>query len=273
MVEIDRRALRKARSLAFCYLCGKELPPPRDPARDIDHVPPKKVFKVEDRRDELILPTHTKCNHDQSPDDEQIAHLIGLLHGRRFGPRERKLKVSLFHDGKGEVGLVHIDLERMIWRWVRGFHAALYREHLPDDAHKQIQAPMTAGRRGEKGLEAEEVLPQQFDFVEIITRNRALGRLDRAVTQGGKCIYECVWIDVTSPDEAHACVFALKLYNWSELGETDRTVKRGCTGFYGAMHLPVGATAEIQEPNRKVSGSLDAFPEPAAEATEPPSRQ
>jgi hypothetical protein len=38
-------------------------------------------------------------------------------------------------------------------------------------------------------------LAQDTDFVEIIQRNRPLGRENRVVTHAGKCVYECVWID------------------------------------------------------------------------------
>ncbi|MEX0880893.1 MAG: hypothetical protein WEF99_15565 [Thermoanaerobaculia bacterium] len=260
MVEIHKQKdLQKLRSLPFCYICGESLPSTKSSERNRDHLPPTTIFKVEDRVNPLILPTHEGCNHAEGHLDEQIGQLIGIHHGRSFDPRKFRLRISEFDDPLGRVGLVHVDLEPAIWRWVRGFHAALYREHLPNDAHKHIQPPMTAGRHGDDGLVTEEVLPQQFDYVEIIERNRSLGRLDRIVTRAGKCIYECVWIDVLSPAEAHACIFALRIYDWSDLGLTGRTERRGCTGVYGTMHLPAGATAEVQEPNRRVSGSLDPF--------------
>ncbi len=262
MVEIFKHAqLQKLGSLTFCYLCGEDLPPNGDPGRNRDHVPPTKIFKPEDRGNPLILPTHTSCNHGESSLDEQIVHLIGILHGRAFDPRELRLKIAEIEDPRGKVGLVYIEFERLIWRWVRAFYTALYREYLPLDTPRHIQPPMTPGRPSRDGLESAPVLQQQYDYVEIIERNRALGKLDRVVTRAGKCIYECVWVEVEGVPERHACIFALRIYDWSSLGVTDRTGRRGCTGSYGLTHLPSGAPVEVPDPERIVTGSLDPFPE------------
>lgn len=42
-------------------------------------------------------------------------------------PDRRPLQI--FGDGVGAV--LNVDLDGAVWRWVRGFHAALYREYLP----------------------------------------------------------------------------------------------------------------------------------------------
>ena len=249
MVEIYKPPdLQRLQSLPFCYICGGELPTRRSGDKNRDHVPPTTIFKVEDHGNPLILATHPGCNHAEGPVDEQIGQLIGIHHGRAFDPRKFRLKITDVDDPLGKVGLVHVDLDRAIWRWVRGFHAALYREHLSDNALQHIQPPMTPGRRGVLGIVPDPILPQQFDYVEIITRNRDLHRLDRIVTRKGKCIYECVWTDVLDPAGRRACIFALQIYDWADLGVTNRTHRRGCLGVYGTESLPPSRRGSRAEP-------------------------
>jgi hypothetical protein len=150
-------------------------------------------------------------------------------------------------------------------RWVRGFHAALYREHLPIDAPKHIQPPMTPAAQGKLGIVPEKPLDHQPEMVEIIQRNRGLGCRDRVVTGAGRCIYECVWFDFDDPGP-HGCAFAIQLYDWSSLGETRRTGRRGCVGYYASARIPEGASVEIRDPNRRVTGNLDPFAEDAVGA-------
>lgn len=74
-----------------------------------------------------------------------------------------------------------------------------------------------------------------------IKRNRVAGKLDRIVCSNGKCIYECVWYKADGGQPI--CIFALNVYDWSALANTDDFPKRGCVGMYlPAKGRPAGAT-------------------------------
>jgi hypothetical protein len=110
---------------------------------------------------------------------------------------------------------------------------------------------------GVLGAVPEQPLEQQAWLVEIIRRNRRENRLDRVVTRSGKCIYECVAI--AFDDGVEAIVFAIQVYDWASLGETRRTSRQGCVGFYRPETVPEMASREIRDPSSRPTGRLDPF--------------
>jgi hypothetical protein len=82
-------------------------------------------------------------------------------------------------------------------------------------------------------------LAQHRLFVETIKINRAARRIDFISSNNGKLRYECVW--ARSDSGPWICVFALNLYEWSDLGDVNNFAKRGCAGMYVT---PTGATPE-----------------------------
>ena len=89
------------------------------------------------------------------------------------------------------------DLHRTICRWLRAFHAALYREFLPDNDGTEdgtsfsFDPPFPIGRIDENDeIRVAPISPHHTYFVEQIKRNRTAGRLDRITCFNGKCVYE-----------------------------------------------------------------------------------
>jgi hypothetical protein len=229
MVIDTQKAMRKVRALPFCYLCGDPL---TDPQND-DHVPPTAIFLNGDRNFPLILPTHDRCNGDRSSEDQVIGQLVGVLHGKAPDARHDKLDVKpvLFEDGTVGAAVRDVDLRAIIRRWVRGFHAALYEEFLPDKARMFSTCPPLPEAQRPNGevrpVPVASVLPR---FVEEIKRNRATGSLDRVMCRNGKCVYECVWAQADRGQ--WLCVYALDLYGWIKLGDPVHFEARGCVGTY-----------------------------------------
>jgi hypothetical protein len=120
-------------------------------------------------------------------------------------------------------------LTDQIWRWVRGFHAALYAQYLPEDTTLAIHPPFPSGTVESDGFSIDKIKEQQYMFVEIVKKNRIARCLDRIVCNNGKCVYECVWIQMD--DGQWACVFALELYDWTRLADKHFPT-RGCVGWY-----------------------------------------
>src|SRR5437899_621564 len=122
---LTQRDLRGVQNLPFCYLCGQQFAD--GDSRNRDHVPAECVFAKRDR-EPLWLPTHTACNKSYGLIDEKIGQLIALRYGRVSSkPAHRRLKFAMApRPNLGAV--VNLNIDSAVWRWLAGFHAALYRE-------------------------------------------------------------------------------------------------------------------------------------------------
>jgi hypothetical protein len=241
--------LRSVQKLPFCYLCGNAFGHKSERTRD--HVPPKSIFATADRVRPLILPTHRHCNEAQSGYDEIVGQLIAAIHGKYPEPARMRLDVQVAEDANTaaqSAWLTGTNLHRTICRWLRAFHAALYREYLPDNDGTEdgtrlgFDPPFPIGHVDENGeIKVDGIRPHHTFFVEQIKRNRLAGQLDRIVCFNGKCVYECVWDK--AGDGQPICIFALNVYDWSALANTDDFPQRGCVGMYlPAKGRPASAT-------------------------------
>ena len=242
-IRLESQAqMRQIRSLPFCYVCAQAFEPHEE--RNSDHVPPTALFATDHRDFPLILPTHTRCNSAQSADDETIGQLVGVLHGRAIVPHGRKPELygGVFPDGSPGAGAKGLDVKRIIWRWVRGFHAALYRSPILE-VGRQVFPPLPEGRVEAGRVEPVPVPEVIQHFVQEIKRNRATGTLDSVVCRKARCRYECVW---TQADGGQwFCVWALDIYGWSELGHDPHFDRRGCVGMYRQTDPVVPPGAEV----------------------------
>lgn len=221
---------RAAKGLTFCYLCSEPFRVTNDDI-DNDHVPPTSLFAEADRNYPLQLRTHKKCNGQESPRDEFIGQLVGALHGKLPKPRDQKLQLGDIRRPDGAVVTVLFDapnLVRIIRRWVRGFHAALYREPLTSQAF--ICFPPVAELNQQPGgvISPVPVPDACTELVGAIKRSRAADRVDRISCNNEQLRYECTW---THDDDGRPmCIFALDLYDWKRLGVDYGA--RGCVGSY-----------------------------------------
>ena len=221
-------------------MCGKTFSEGAE--KDRDHVPPKSIFATEDRDLPLILPTHSCCNRAQSDYDEIVGQLVAAIHGKYPKPANMKLDVQVAesaeqeHRPLGSAALISTGSSA----GGRAFHAALYREVLPDNDGTTdgtmfgFDPPFPVGHVDKDGeISVDAIRPHHTYFVKQVKRNRTAGRLDRIVCFNGKCVYECVWDKADGGQPI--CIFALNLYDWSSLANTEDFPKRGCVGTY----LPV----------------------------------
>lgn len=234
VVLIYPKDFQPVQRLPFCYLCGRGFA--QDAATNRDHVPPKALFAKADRMP-LILRTHVTCNNDEKVVDERMGQLIGLRRGvMPTKPVNRKL--TFRHLGGNKVAVTNVNVYAAVWRWIRGFHAALYRQPLPLECRRAIELPFQRARELATG--AIEVVPlregQHRRFVELLKLNRAKMNLDRIVNNAGMMTYECVWTQ--NGQREWACVFGLNVYAWKDLGDKGLG-QRGCAGVYT---LPSGLT-------------------------------
>jgi hypothetical protein len=195
-------------------------------------------------------------------DDQTIGQLVGLLHNRAPNPEHLRMQLiaGTGADGQPVVGAGGFDLRAIIRRWVFGFHAALYAEFLSAGERFMTFPPLAEGDPNTGRLDdTPEIVPE---LVRAIRYNRGLDKVDRVVTRNGKCVYECVWLESDAPGRWF-CAFALDVYGWVELGDTERFGRRGCVGMYvlDGSAVPATATRGNRHPNDyKPDHDLDPFP-------------
>lgn len=245
MIEIvTQKALQGCGRLGFCYLCGKPFAQGEELTRD--HVPPRAIFLEPDRGDPLILPAHPDCNQGESGEDELVGQLVSALHERFPRPERVRLQVALGHlgDGTKPIGFTrNINLDRIVWRWVRGFHAALYGEHLPRTTRCFVHVPFPRGRVRDGEIELDPMLPQQEFVPGTIKKNRVARNLDCIACWNRKCIYECVYVHADDGDPI--CFWALRVYDWEKLADPRLPAGRGCIGGYEPPQgIPPGASVD-----------------------------
>ncbi len=247
MIWIVKPPIHELMKLPFCYACGRQFT--KSDEVDRDHIPPKACFAGEDRNSSSVLelPAHKGCNGAHHLDDERVGQLVSLLHGCVPKPQHRRLKIVQRGDGIASPrrsGITNVDIKAQVRLWVRGFHAALYREPLLGTAFS-ITTPFPEARLTAAGPQLVRIKRQHLKFVEIIKLNRAAETFDCLNAWSEKLRYDCVW--VRSDQGPWICVFALDLYGWKRLGDVKGLPARGCAGFY---KLPSG--------NKPASGAAGA---------------
>ncbi|MFN0150502.1 MAG: hypothetical protein ACKVU1_07315 [bacterium] len=190
-----------------------------------------------------------------------MGQLVGLARGEAPRPERSRLRlrpVATTDLANPLVLELRLNLKFILFRWVQGFHAALYREFLPWDTLRAIHPPAQPGIETPTGVVFDPLLPQIPKFVEIIKQGRIAGRLDAVRCGRGTMNYECVWR--TADNGEWACVFALDFYEWKTLGST-QLPQNSCVGFYQpGSGLPSSASVvpAIEVPFTNFS-PLDAF--------------
>jgi hypothetical protein len=245
----SQQDFRAVRRLPFCYLCTESFKG-SDTVSD-DHVPPTTLFLRGDRTPPVILATHAKCNNDQSQDDQAVGQLAGLLHGTATNPQHLKLTyyAGRADDGSPLAAASGLDLRRVIRRWVRGFHAALYAEPLPESGRFATNPPLPEADIGAgpspgtfvlAKIDVQAVIPR---LAPLISTARARGQVDTVLSRNGMCRYDCVW--TLADDGKRFCAYELKVYDWVALGDTAHFEPCRCVGLYTRPDFETPARATL----------------------------
>ncbi|MDJ0708922.1 MAG: hypothetical protein QNJ14_00960 [Woeseiaceae bacterium] len=237
---------QRVRDLKFCYLCGKEFN--ADDDTDHDHVPAKTTFNVRDRRQNVLkLKTHRDCNSSQSVDDKKAGQLIAPRRGE--GPRSARDQALALRAYRGlGVAVENLNVDAAVWRWVKGFHAALYDEPLVGNQYALLTPFPRADVLSDGRPRVRAIREQDLIAVDVVKTNRAFGNLDSIVAYNRKLRYECVWCQADD-GVRWLCCFGLDIYDWKDLGmHSEEIPARGCSGIYSQNDLtvPEGATLNRQ---------------------------
>ncbi len=173
-----------------------------------------------------------------------MGELVELLQGHSRPAAKRRAKLSAPSELPPGLGAVSDDLKGFIWRWVRGFHSALYRSFLPEASPRVVMGPIMAGIiRDGTPFAVDD--PEMFKrAVATLKNNAAVGRVDSVLTRNAKCLYECVWddaVDRGSGKPVPICLFRLRVYDWERLSRGTPLRFSGCAGSYGLEVVPSDA--------------------------------
>jgi hypothetical protein len=218
--------------LEFCYICGQAFSD--DQKRTRDHVPPKSIFRSEDRNWPLILPAHEECNSDYSKVDEQAMGLIGLLHPerRRQPPARTEIAGIAERDGKPAAVLLRgLLLRPMITKILRACHTALYHVFLPLKTDNMILTPLLELDPKTMQPMKHTILPQHQMACKILKDNRRIKNVDRVHANNCKFRFEVVW-GTCDGECRHFAAFGIDIYNWHRLGSQALGHPQGCVGMH-----------------------------------------
>ena len=236
---LNQKDFRPVQRLPFCYLCGQEFKKGDETNRD--HVPPDAAFAVE-QKEPLLMPTHVACNKRHGPNDEKMAQFLGLLRGYvPSNPAHWRLQFEELEGGFA--ALVNFDVHTAVWRWVRGFHAALYGAPLVVGFQGELHTPFPSAQTKPEGIVLDVSDANYPHLAFVLDKNRAATNVDRIVSNKGTVSYECVW-GQPKTDGPWLCAFALNVSDWKDLGEP-RLYQRDCLGFYVQPEKPSTATREV----------------------------
>lgn len=235
---------RPLKTLPFCYLCGQYFNEHDD--TDEDHVPPRTVFRKSDRDPPLKLKVHLACHGKYCQTDRQTGQLLAIKTGASLPKSRRDVALNLVHYPELQaVAVDNLDVDSAVWRWVKGFHAALYRAPLFEGG-KYIQTPFPKALKTPNGVHIEPLLQQFYLTVKTIKTNRIRGNIDRICSNNGKLLYEAVWCRFDNSEKWFA-MFAIDIYGWKDLGSsTPELPSRCCAGLYAPKDglLPQGAATD-----------------------------
>jgi hypothetical protein len=151
-------------------------------------------------------------------------------------------------NGGPPIGILQgLNIKPEVWRWVRGFHSALYAEHLPENTQYEVFEPLTRLVTVSDDLFATPVSERQATITRSIQAHLKNGRFDEIVCNNGKLRYVCFWMP--NRNGYCECAFALDVNSWHDLGD-ERLGRRGCVGQYSMRRdaPPNGAAIEISIP-------------------------
>ncbi len=279
--QAEAQAARKA--TRFCYLCGEQLRSPGDTRSRItnDHIIPKAVLlPSRDHGDwPFILRVHATCHGQKNSVADDILtpwHRVmsgdSEIYNRQDVAVVRKVCTPLNQqDGLLPATPVSIDtrIPDGVWNWVRGFHAGLFAEYLPNDTRQHAFLPMPqeflyttergTGRRM-PGLSVSQMQRQRELILQAIELVSHDGRANTVEFWSGRCTYKAMWLRVS---DHFQCWWALCVPNVQRHSEGLGLRGLPWLGGYERTALPDGAIAVSLSEVRAMTHEHDtAYPLP-----------
>jgi len=275
-IETQQAMQQARRGLSFCYLCGSALPSKRRGATCGivgEHVIPRALLgePLAMQCWPVVLDVHTVCEESiKSQQDSWISALQAMHtlapenwpapgHVRGLPVTAELVSIPEFEDPVPAFQGVQ-NLLRGVASWIRGFHAALYRESLQTDVVIHALPPVPAMGK-ESGLTLHFV--EEFSSMIIRAVHAAVisDRWDGINAWCGELRYFCTWWRRSQPNsddpERWICYWTLTypgVLDWSR--SVTNFYVRPWHGYYELAERPTDSSVvtqrEFDEHNRRM---------------------
>lgn len=249
------------RSIAFCYLCGEDLPPCNKPGvrQQIigEHVIPRALLgdvpKNQSETWAIKLDVHRQCEQLRK---QKVDHWLKLLQEMHIKPNHKWAKLGHIYNmplRPSQVILSRMrnavpaftgcsELFQGVWQWIRGLHAALYLQFLPEEIWHCSYPPVPACSSQNDGPTLEETETQSYLILSNIGLAESLDKWDGITAWSGAVQYRCVWWQCTASTEKRKwiCFWTLSfphLTEWS-LQVLPVGSERPWHGYYASVSRP-----------------------------------
>ncbi|MBN8726987.1 MAG: hypothetical protein J0H15_04705 [Xanthomonadales bacterium] len=237
----SQKQLREHGQPDFCYLCGEPLA--NGLPTDRDHCPPKGFFSPADRENyPIILRTHKPCNHLWHGADELVGIVADALHTRRKSfdtSFKKKLDATLVPFGQALAAAVtNLPLAPAAARIVRGMHALLYNDFLPQRTQSKFHIPLPEADPQTGRM--VQPLDQTYAFSSTVRRAILTGTADEVRAYNGSFRYACTWdrLDSGTP----ICLVVFNIYAFHTLAPKVSNFPKCFVGMYIPRQAPVTAS-------------------------------
>jgi len=197
-----------------------------------DHVVPRSLVCKDLRDPPLVLMVHKSCNSGWSKADDLLGQLFAG-HNERGAGRDPKSGLTVLEfKSSGQIpafkAVGGLDLVQIVWRMVRGMHAALYTDFLPASSKFEISLPFPT--IDERGCVVDSLRPIHSVVASQLYLARRSGIVDQVVVYNGAVRYICAWDRLD--DGRSCCMFALQIHEWENAVDTRLGPRAGCVGLY-----------------------------------------
>ena len=211
---LSQKKMRDTRqSIAFCYLCGDDLPPHGKHChkRQVvgEHVIPRILLGDVPKNQTDIwaveLDVHRHCEQQLKQHTDHWLKLFQEMHvkpGNEWAKAGHIRNMPIYpsqvlHPQTGDSIPAFSGCRELfdgVWRWIRGMHAALYLQFLPSDVQHWSYPPVPACSSQHDGPTIAETEMQSHLILSIIDlATKTLDKWDGVTAWSGELVYRCVW--------------------------------------------------------------------------------
>jgi hypothetical protein len=210
---LSHKQMRDTRErIGFCYLCGENLPSRDKPGyrQEIigEHVIPRSLLgDIPAKHPQawaVELNVHRKCEQSGK---QHVDHWLKLLQEVHVKPADRWAKPGhlgnlpiypsqVIRPDTGEILPAFSGCRELfegVWRWIRGMHASLYLQFLPDNIRHFSYPPVPVCSSQSSGPTIEETETQTHLILSIISHAESQDKWDGITAWCDLVRYRCVW--------------------------------------------------------------------------------
>lgn len=286
-IETDKELDSCQNDTWFCYLCGRRLVEPLRKPRPVslEHVIPRAVLGVGiDGCRALKLPVHKQCDEKYKMRDDEVISVFQRFTetpDRELRTQERNalsvLTHARYYDTQTGRDLPLLPVRRMcsaVETWVKGMHAALYRE--PPVGRVSACPPANSGHtprpsRGSMVIDYSDVFGQavtsaySFEGTKLLIEAAiASNSIDKVVAWNGGVQYLATWKPQQwsrSTPFPWRCLWLLLHPGIENLSQALSGELRCWWGMYETTELPPGASTLTVEMVRSAARRDPAYGE------------